>query len=444
MGESRFLSENSAWINTLPEGWDYYVLPDLITDVVDNRGRSAPTANSGIPLIATNCIKNDGLFPVYEKVRYVSQATYDNWFRGHPQPEDIIIVNKGTPGLTCLVPDPVDFCIAQDMIAIRANQNLVTPKYLFAALRSPYFLQQVEAFNVGTTIPHLKKTDFPKLVIPVPPFAEQELIGEFYYSLSLKIELNRCMNATLEAMALAIFKSWFVDFDPVHAKARGEQPTGMDAETAALFPDSFEESELGLIPRGWIAMPLDKIADYQNGLALQKFPPQGDKSLPVLKIRELRQGHVDDTSNQADPNISEDCIVYDGDVVFSWSGSLLIDIWCGGTVALNQHLFKVTSEDYPKWFYYFWTLHHLSEFQRIAAGKATTMGHIQRHHLSAALAVVPPNDILQLADQITAPYLDAVINNRIESRTLAALRDTLLPQLISGELRVSGSHHSLW
>jgi type I restriction enzyme S subunit len=114
----------------------------------------------------------------------------------------------------------------------------------------------------------------------------------------------------------------------------------------------------------------------------------------------------------------------------------LVDIWTGGDGALNQHLFKVTSEQYPKWFYYYWTKEHLERFQRIAAAKATTMGHIRRRDLAAAMTLVPPESVLRKMDEVMAPLLERFIHNRLESRTLAELRDTLLPKLISGELRV--------
>jgi len=128
--------------------------------------------------------------------------------------------------------------------------------------------------------------------------------------------------------------------------------------------------------------------------------------------------------------------VEDGDVLFSWSGSLEVDLWCGGTGALNQHLFKVTSKEFPKWFYYLWTLHHLDEFRLIAASKATTMGHIQRSHITDAKVVVPPRTLLDAMTQTMSPIIDQLIANRIQSRSLAVLRDTLLPKLLSGELSV--------
>jgi len=248
----------------------------------------------------------------------------------------------------------------------------------------------------------------------------------------------------LEGIARTIFKSWFVDFDPVRSQltlssgggAAGQQSCRMDVETTALFPDSFEEVDGRMIPAGWQIKPLDRIAHYQNGLALQKYPPEDNEYLPVIKIRELRQGRPDNRSGKASPNIKSSCVIEDGDVVFSWSGSLLVDLWCGGRGALNQHLFKVTSKRYPKWFYYYWTKHHLDEFRRIAAGKATTMGHIKRSHLSSALTNVPPDELLKTADKAIGPVIDRIIVNNLESRTLATLRDTLLPKLISGELRV--------
>ncbi len=182
-------------------------------------------------------------------MRFVSQNTYDTWFRSHPKPGDILLTNKGSQnGAICLVPDPVDFCIAQDMVALRADSKKISPPYLFAALRSDLVQKRIKALNVDAVIPHLKKTDFNKLLIPLPDRHTQDLIGEIYFILSIRIELLRETNATLEAIAQTLFKSWFVDFDPVHAKQQGREPEGMDSDTAALFPDSFEKSELGLVP----------------------------------------------------------------------------------------------------------------------------------------------------------------------------------------------------
>lgn len=194
----------------------------------------------------------------------------------------------------------------------------------------------------------------------------------------------------------------------------------------------------GELPEGWTNGSLLDIANYLNGLAMQKYrPAEGETGLPVLKIKELRQGSCDASSELCSPSIKPEYIIHDGDVVFSWSGSLLVDLWCGGTCGLNQHLFKVTSEKYPKWFYYAWTAHHLARFVAIAADKATTMGHIKREELAKAEVAIPDAASMERIGGILRPMYDLIISNRIENRKLAALRDTILPQLMSGEMDIS-------
>lgn len=400
------------------ENCPYEPLTEVLTDIIDNRGKTVPTSDKGYKLIATNCIRNENLYPTYEKIRYLSDETYKNWFRAHPIPGDIIFVNKGTPGRVCMVPDPIDFCIAQDMIAFRSNERKIYNKYLFAVLRSAAIQSQIYNFNVGDVIPHFKKSFLEKIMIPLPDMQIQRAIGDLYYDLSYKIELNNRINKNLEAQAQAIFKSWFVDFEPFQ-----------DGE--------FVESELGMIPKGWRVQPLTSIADYLNGLAMQKYrPTEYEQGIPVLKIKELRQGQCDNSSELCSQSIKSDYVIHDGDIIFSWSGTLLLDIWCGGVCGLNQHLFKITSKVYDKWLYYFWTKHYLDEFISIAAGKATTMGHIKRGDLEKSLVIIPEEIVYKKASKLLTPILDQIVLTRIQNRTLAALRDTLLPKVMSGEIRV--------
>ena len=157
---------------------------------------------------------NNALFPVYEKIRYLSEETYQTWFRAHPIPGDILFVNKGTPGRVCLVPDPVDFCIAQDMIALRADESKIYPKYLFAVLRSREIQQQIYNTNVGDVIPHFKKQFLDQLLIPIPERSIQESIGDLYYVLSLKAERNKKINDNLEQQAHAIYHERFETVSP--------------------------------------------------------------------------------------------------------------------------------------------------------------------------------------------------------------------------------------
>lgn len=320
-------------------------------------------------------------------------------------------------------------------IAIIRAKNPNDSKYL------EYFLRSIESYwdvleGSGSVFGNATKSDLSSLYVPWPEMKEaREAIGCILGSLDDKIELNRQLCKTLEDTAQAIFKSWFVDFDPVHAKAAGKQPVGLKPEIAALFPDSFEDSEVGKIPKGWRVTGLDSLGTFLNGLALQKYPPLNDDSLPVVKIAQLRTNDTA-SADRASANIGLEYIVNDGDILFSWSGSLECVIWFGGAGALNQHLFKVTSARYSKWFLYLWIHRHLPEFRHIAAGKATTMGHIQRHHLKEAKVLVPHNNLLSSEDKIMEPIFEAIISRSLENRKLAVLRDTLLPKLVSGEIRV--------
>ncbi len=320
-------------------------------------------------------------------------------------------------------------------IRFRPNPEKILPLFAAYFIRSPFCRRRFTAYGSGTGIQNLNHATLSQLPLNLPPLSVQQAIISILYNLDEKIALNRQINKTLEAIAEAVFKSWFVDFDPVRAKIDGLQPFGMDAETAALFSNSFEHSTLGEIPKGWDIKPIDQIADFLNGLALQKYPPVNDEYLAAIKIAELRKG-ISGSSDKVSPKIEKKYIVEDADVLFSWSGSLEVVIWCGGKGALNQHLFKVTSTKYPKWFYYHWIKYHLPEFRAIAAGKATTMGHIQRHHLSSAYTVIPPTNILDKADEVMSPIFDMIVNNEKESQSLANILNALLPKLLSGEIRV--------
>lgn len=274
----------------------------------------------------------------------------------------------------------------------------------------------ISPYVTGCAQPKLNQENLRNIEIELPSHIDR--IASILSSLDRKIELNNKINADLEEMAQAIFKNWFVDFEP--------------------FKDGkFVDSELGMIPEGWKVGRLTEIASYMNGLAMQKFPPENNEdSLPVLKIKELGQGFCGTDSDRCSCNIKDECRIHNGDVIFSWSGTLLVDVWCGGDCGLNQHLFKVTSKDYPKWFYYYWTKHHLQEFIHIAKDKAVTLGHIKRGHLEEAMVAIPDNDSMEKAHELFEPILSKMISLRLENSRLSLLRDTLLPRLMSGEIEV--------
>ena len=317
----------------------------------------------------------------------------------------------------------------------------------------------------GSTFPNVSAKQLAEIPYPTFSETEQRAIAHILGTLDDKIELNRRMNQTLEEMARALFKSWFVDFDPVRAKttlkqhadpaarlsrngaARAGEWTverarayldAMDPQIADLFPDRLVPSELGEVPERWEVRGLDDIADFTNGLALQRFPPRRDRWLPVIKIAEMRRGYTARTG-RASADIEPRYIVDDGDLLFSWSGSLELIFWTHGRGALNQHLFKVTSDEFPQWFYWGWIREHLNDFRAIAAAKATTMGHIQRHHLADAKVAVPPRDIVAVNETLIGALVDQHVGHALQSHALAAHRDALLPGLLSGTVRAAST-----
>jgi len=354
-------------------------------------------------------------------------------------PHDAVLVSRLNPRFPRVwTPN-----VVRDLAAICSTEFLVLRprsvdrRFLHHLCMGPSFRTSLLERVTGTSGSHQRVSPAAALEIkvPVPPLSEQRAIAHVLGTLDDKMELNRRMNETLEAMVRALFKSCFVDFDPVRAKMEGRD-TGLPRDVADLFPDRLVDSEMGEIPEGWQVVPLDGIARFQNGLALQRYRPgQNEDRLPVVKIAQMRAGEAN-SGEWASAAIKPECIIEDGDVLFSWSGSLLVMMWCGGRAALNQHLFRVTSDRYPKWFYLHSLLSHLPAFRQIAQDKATTMGHIRRHHLTEALCVSPPDGVIAELSDTFSCLLDRQVATELSSRTLAALRDTLLPKLISGEIRV--------
>jgi type I restriction enzyme S subunit len=275
--------------------------------------------------------------------------------------------------------------------------------FLYWLMRTRDYQSYVVGAATGTSVKHTSPTSIREYRFFMPCFYEQKAIAQILSNLDDKIDLLHRQNKTLEAIAETLFRQWFI-----------------------------EEAQ-----EDWEEKPLSTIADFLNGLACQKLPPKNDtEKLPVLKIRELKSG-IGDDCDYATTDVNPEYVVNAGDVIFAWSASLIVKIWDGQTCVLNQHLFKVTSKEFPKWFYYHWCKIHLDEFIAISQAHATTMGHIKRGDLDTAIVTVPHKDQLDKMNKNMSPILEKIEKNHIQIRTLEKLRDTLLPKLMSGEVRVS-------
>ena len=401
-------------------------LPNLLSEIIDNRGKTCPTVENGFPLIATNCIKNDKLYPVFENIRYVSDEVLEKWFRQKLEPNDILFVNKGTPGKVCLVPNPVTFCAAQDMIGFRVDKDKIYYKYLFCILKSNFIQKTISNFHVGVAIPHFKKEDLKQLLIPVPSMDLQIKIGDLYCTIFEKIYNNELINFEIESMLKDIFGYWFLQFDFPN---EDNNPFKTDGGKMVFNKEINME-----IPEGWSVGSLDDIAEYINGLPCQKHRPVNDDAkLPVIKITEMHEG-ITNKTEFVRSDIDEKHIINDGDILFSWSATLETMIWTGGKGGLNQHIFKVIPKDYGKYYVYMMLSSYIINFVRMAESRKTTMGHITKDHLLQSKIPLPPKKLTYEFDNLVVDVFDKYINNNVENRELASLKDFLLPLMLSGQV----------
>lgn len=310
----------------------------------------------------------------------------------------------------------------------RAIEGISDSRFLYYLSISPEIREASIKSMTGTTGRQRTQIDLIKNIqVKVPELKVQIKIAEILSSLDEKINLNDRLELKLEDLSQLLFKSWFVDFNFPDDEGRPYKSSGGEMIV----------SELGNIPKDWEVVSLTEIANYKNGLAMQKYrPTEGEEGLPVLKIKELNEGVTSKNSDRCSGSISEEVKISNGDVIFSWSGTLLVRLWTGGNAGLNQHLFKVTSNIFPKWFYYLWTKHHLINFRSIAKDKATTMGHINRSHLEKSLVAVPTLKHLQIMSEIMEDIIMEQINLGVENQYLKKVKDTLLPKLLSGEIEV--------
>lgn len=383
---------------------------DLISKIVDNRGRTCPTVDSGFPLIATNCVTNDTLYPRFEKLRFVSDETYAHWFRGHPEPGDIIFVCKGSPGRVCLTPDPVSFCIAQDMVAVRANRKLVDPLYLFAALRSEVVQDQISNLHVGTLIPHFKKGDFGKLLVPVPDLAVQHAIGKLYLSLSRKIEVNeRIASASYESIRLF----W-------HAAALDAKQTVRLAEVADVVKGlSYKGSGLGG------KVPLINLGNFRTdgqfgGSALKYYDGEA-KDRHWVQNGDLVMANTDLTQRR--------------DIL---GQPALVEIPADKAL-FSHHVFAIrvypNFQDDMLWLYGAFRQPAFRE-RAVTYATGTTVVALPKDAVLAYELAWPDRAVRQAWTAAARSLVDDVTARARENQQLSRMRDTLLPKLMSGEIRV--------
>lgn len=408
-------------------------ITSLLTSIVDNRGRSVPTSDAGFPLIATNCIKHSSIYPTFENVRYVDEETKGIWFRAHPEPNDIIFVNKGTPGRVCLVPAPVTFCFAQDMVAFRCDPKKIDYQYLFAVLRSDYIQRKIENFHVGLVIPHFKKGDLDNLLIPRMATRDEELaVGQLYLTLSKKIDCNNRINVELEAMVKTLYDYWFVQFDFPDAHGKPYRSSGGKMVYNATLKRE--------IPVGWRQSTIgDTFTTHLGGTPSRA---RKDYWFPE-EINWLSSGEnpgtfvvaPDERISKAGLANSAAKLLPKGTVVLSIVRHLRASI-LGIEAATNQSVVGILeTEEIKHCFIYPYLIGEIPRLMALRTG--AQQPHINKGVLDESLLVLPDEDTLSAYTRLAAPMFLQMGALYEQNQHLAQLRDWLLPLLMNGQVTVA-------
>ncbi len=404
----------------------YLPITDLLEDIVDNRGKTVPTAVGGTPLIATNCIKCSSIYPTFEKVRYVDDETLRTWFRARLKPNDILFVNKGTPGRVCLVPNPVNFCAAQDMIGLRCDKNKINYKYLFAVLRSSEIQKKIENFHVGLVIPHFRKQDLPCLLVPIRNLNEQEAIGGLYITLSEKIELNNRINAELESMAKTLYDYWFVQFNFPDKNGKPYKSSGGKMVWNAELKRE--------IPEGWQSKKLKELAVIIMGQS-----PKGESYNTDKKGIPLINGAADYEGKLLFPNVYTTLptrVCEKDDMVFCIRATIGNLTFADKVFCLGRGVAAVRPDKlYLAEQIYFRLLQEIERFKKQATG--SIIAGITKDDLTDSFLPLPPDPISKQFHSLLASAFkkQRLINH--ENHELSTLRDWLLPMLMNGQVKVN-------
>lgn len=365
------------------------------------------------------------------EVKYISRDFHNRLQKSALRPGDVVIVRTGKPGTCAVVPETLKEANCSDVVIVRCGEAL-RPHFLSYWVNA-MAASHVGAHTVGAVQQHFNVASAKTLRLPVPPLPVQDEVLVPLRALDEKITLLRETNATLEAIAQALFKSWFVDFDPVRARAEGRDPVGLPPEVADLFPSEFEDSELGEIPKGWRVGDVYEVANVRYGapFASKLFNTEGD-GLPLVRIRDLK----DEAPGVWTPEAhTKGYRLQPGDIVVGMDGEFRAHLWGGAEAWMNQRIcvFQPCNG-------------HSAAFVRSviaaplahveATETATTVIHLGKGDIDRFRVIVPPPPVAKAFTDLCQPLYDQIVSGKQRVRTLAATRDTLLPRLMSGKLRI--------
>ena len=424
-----------------------YALEDCLEAIIDYRGKTPQKAESGIPLITAKVVKDGRIQTPNE---FIAPEDFTDWMtRGLPKVGDVVMTTEAPLGEAGqIVQLPV--ALAQRVVTLRGKQDILDNDYLLYALQSEPVQAQMRSRSSGTTVVGIKQSELRKVTLELPPLHLQREVASILKSLDSRLDLLRQTNATLESIAQAIFKSWFVDFDPVRAKAEGREPDGMDAATAALFPAEFEESELGLIPKGWNIQPIGDLVDAVGGSTpdtknLAFWEPAVHHWTSPRDLSGATSPVLLDTERKVSPaglaKISSGLLPA-GSLLMSSRAPIGYLTLTQVPVAINQgYIAMPPGGRLPPIYLYFWCKANMDGIKGRANG--STFMEISKRAFRPIPALLPPQHVIDRFAEIAGTMFNRLVANERQARALVEMRDALLPRLISGKLRLPGAQAEL-
>ncbi len=413
--------------------WITAPLETCLDALIDYRGKTPEKTTSGIPLITAKIIKGGRIEPPTE---FIAIGAYESWMRrGIPRPGDVVLTVEAPLGEVAQL-GPERVALAQRVVTLRGKAGVLDSTYLLYLLQSEAMQDALKARATGTTVLGIKQSELRKVPITLPPLPEQVAVASILKVLDDRIALLRETNATLEAIAQALFKSWFVDFDPVRAKMDGRVPEGMDEATAALFPDSFEDSEFGEVPTGWTAGSLGQVAQVARR---QLRPEEMHDGLHYVGLEHIPRKSLSLTDWGVAGGLGSAKACFGaGDILFGKLRPYFHKVVVAPVAGVCSTDILVCQPKVPS-YYAFVAIHLYSDALIAYADRLSNgakMPRVSWKDLADYRLVLPPEPIAGAFTSALQPLLDRMTANVFTCRTLSGLRDTLLPRLISGQLRL--------
>lgn len=418
--------------------WRTMRLEDCMAAIIDYRGKTPDKKTFGVPLVTAKVIKGGRIERPDE---FIAEADFDTWMRrGMPERGDIVMTTEAPLGEIAQL-DGKKVALAQRVITLRGKSDLLDNTFLKFLMQSQSVQDELESRATGTTVLGIRQSELRKVSLTLPPLPTQRAIAQVLGTLDDLIELNRETNEILEEMARALFKSWFVDFDPVRAKLEGRPPAGMDAATAALFPDHFQDSELGQIPKGWRVGKVSDVASLGRvGVNPGNYPSEVFDHYSLPAFDDGRSPKTESGSTI----MSNKFLVEADAVLLSKLNPHIPRVWFPD---LNAERRSVCSTEFMvaravagasrEYLYNLFTNPSFaSVYGTLVSGTTGSHQRISPDSFIAMQLVAPPLSLIAAFTELVKPMFDTIHSNLRESRDLATLRDTLLPKLLSGEVSV--------